>query len=465
MLRTPEILREFNPTPININKKIIAPERLNQPGTQIALKFIEILNIPIVPLSSYNSKNLQNERIIAENLTNKATITPNGIISHDPRLFLGAYPDLRLLTAMEPKVADIFKNEFNHYEDKKDTKDPDKLLRQVIYTTLPGNIPCFLKGFQHDKSWQKEHGEYLAKTAKNAQVICIESFPEKKIGDSLKHYWEKNLGHYDTLMRKTVQKGFNGLFAQIDMRDHSKIALDNITSFNLNFFPDLPDKFFLKYFDYIKKIFPEDKPQIENSQKLKEILKKASTTMEGLNQYNRPENIQNIITYPSVSVDKNLRLQQNQLTSLEYGEKNFSDAMSAIKLHLIANEMRENRIEKGIIVDFKGSAHTESTYSFLTDPLRAMETIIRSPHLALIEKLAKKDDVSSIYPAFSPNQEMFKEMLKQIWKLELAYPEKGLIRRWAGRGPWQMPLKKFEITDRDKILNDKLEKLNIPVFH
>jgi hypothetical protein len=149
------------------------------------------------------------------------------------------------------------------------------------------------------------------------------------------------------------------------------------------------------------------------------------------------------------------------MTGLEYGQLNFKDAMSAIKLHLIANEMYEGRIEKGIIVDFEGSDHLQAKYIFLKNPFYALMTVLKSPQFILIEQLAKKDDVSSIYPAFSPDEEMFKDMLRQIHRLELARPEKVGGRTGVQPGLNQMPMVKHKIAGREKELEEKIGKLDI----
>ncbi len=128
-------------------------------------------------------------------------------------------------------------------------------------------------------------------------------------------------------------------------------------------------------------------------------------------------------------------------------------------------------MEKGPVVDFRGGDHLETTYSFLKNPLYAMMTVLKNPHFVLKERLVKEGDdgsdpdISSIYPAFSPNKERFEDMFKQIYRLEFARPEKGILRRTVEPGhPLQMPMKKYKIKGWKKAMEDKLEKLNLPVL-
>jgi hypothetical protein len=525
MLSTPEISKgpELKPAPFDrdekVVEKILTPEYLNQPGAKIAIKFLDSLGIPHGQWSSYKYEDQVKEKNLAENLTNKAGALYNSgsidnfikedeVLSRDPRIFLKNL-DPKLLDAMDPKLSAIFKNEFDHNEAKKNSRNPDKETMPFAYVRLPGGIDLVMKGYWHSASWQKEHGEYLARTAKNAQAICIEGGIDTKIGDSLKLSWENNLGDYDELMRESVKQGFHGFFADTGMGDMLKIKLDTTGGKDWRF-PDLPDEFFQKYLGYLNNFFPEDALQIATAQNLKEILKRLSTTNEGAINSGKDTPINNIYTHSPAYLDKNLKTQW-EMTGLELGLNNCRDAMSALKLHLIANEMREGRMEKGIIVDFEGAGHFESIYSFLKNPLYALMTVLKNPQFVLMEQLTKKDDVpntnpnrasspslnnkidffrslmqdpkkhpkessnpltqltkegdvKNIYPAFSPNQKMFEDMFGQIFRLELARPEKIPGKTGIEPGSQQMPMKKYDIPGRKEILGKKLENLNLPVF-
>jgi len=445
-------------------EKILTPEYLNQPGAKIAMKFLDILGLPYGQCSSFDPENpstkekSSNEQILAEELTNKSgtaydtVYEENNIsfISRDPRHFLENL-DPKLKASMPPKLANIFQNEFAHHKAKKD----DGGVMPFAYLRLPGGIDVILKGYTHTASWQKEHGEYLANTAKEAGIVCIEGWEDKKFGDSLKYNWEESdKGDYDTLMREAVGYGFGGVFSEIDMRDTSEIYVDHKEDPDS---PDLPDEFFQNYYKYLDKFFHEDAAKIGNSENLKEILKKLSTTPSNISTNELFTNIQGIGTYSHAYVDKNFEIQR-EMTGLEYGQRFFSDAMAALKLLQIAKEMEDGRMEKDIIVDFEGDLHLQAKYFFLRNPFLAMMTVLKNPHFILMEKLAKKDDVSSIYPAFSPDKEMFADMFKQIWRLEFARPEKEGDRTGIEPGPKQMPMKKFEIPGRKEALEAVMKK-------
>lgn len=475
MLPTPEISRELKPAQIDVDKKvaekILTPEYLSQPGAKIATKFLDILKIQYGQSSSSRTKspdNFQNEHIIEGTLTNKAgtVFKEDGFsfISRDQRHLLKDLDQRfvdRLLAAMNPKLATIFENEFEHQEAKKEEGIYTE--REPFAYVRLDDIDLVLKGYRHAAFWQEEHGKYLANTAKNAQILSIEGFAFSKFGESLKAHWEGEHGHYDMLMREAVRQGFGGFFAEVDPVYRREISVDGTNSLVFRSFPDLPDVFFQKYFGYLENFFPEDAKQIKNSQNLKEILRLLSTTDEGLDTRDRATTIENIKTHSPAYVDKNLHTSWD-MTGLEFGERNFRDAMSAIKLHLIANEMREGRIEKGVIVDFEGANHLQAKFFFLRNPLYAMMTVLKNPHFVLIEQLAKKDDISSLYPTFSPDQKMFKDMFEKIYRLELARPEKEPGRTEIHPGPQQMPMKKYEISGRDKLLNVKMEKLVLTPF-
>ncbi len=449
-------------------EKILTSEYLKQPGAKIADKMLDILGIPTGQWSGYDTQNFASregrlrEEALAKSLTNKAGIIyREDFLSRDPRHFLENQLDRSLLKAMNPKLAEIFQNEFEH-RNAKINEGQNESVMPFVYLRMPGGVDLILKGYQHVDYWQKEHGKYLKQTAQNAQILCIEGGVEIKFGDSLKHLWEKRkCMHYAVLMRDAVGAGFKGLFAEIDTRDASKINLDNENLFGLiDIFPNLPKEFYQKYFAYLERFFPVDAIQIKNTDNLKKILMILSTTDEGLDKYEKCNNVQNIRVYASAHLDKSLIIKRN-MTGLEYGMFYFSDAMAALKLHLIANEMRDGGIDKGIIVDFEGDAHLPAKFFFLRNPLYAMMTVLKSPHFILTEQLAKKDDVSTICQAFSPDEKMFKDMFKQIHRLEFARAKKIGNRTETKPGIMQMPMIKYEIPGRDKILRNRLESLNL----
>ncbi|NTW14416.1 MAG: hypothetical protein HGA31_05315, partial [Candidatus Moranbacteria bacterium] len=65
-------------------------------------------------------------------------------------------------------------------------------------------------------------------------------------------------------------------------------------------------------------------------------------------------------------------------TGYELGQLIFSDAVSAIRLHLIAKLMADGKLRKGPIVDFQGSDHLSGKQFFLRYPEYAMEVALRT---------------------------------------------------------------------------------------
>jgi hypothetical protein len=173
MLTTPEISKSLRVAPVDTDErvinKILTKEVLDQPGAKIAVNFLDILGIPHGQWSSYDLKNSTNEKALAVNITNKAgsiyEVGNESFLSRDPRHFLENL-DPKLKAAMDQKLANIFQNEYEHYKTKK-----DKGVMPFAYIRLPEGIDCVLKGYLHDPYWQREHGEYLVETAKEAKVL------------------------------------------------------------------------------------------------------------------------------------------------------------------------------------------------------------------------------------------------------------------------------------------------------
>lgn len=475
MLRTPEfLLRENIADPALDMKKaeiLYSEPVLRQPGAKIADRLIEILGLPTSQWSSADFSNRDNfaqERIIADSLTNQLGTDVRSFRSHfisrDPRHFLNPGLNSELLEAMNPNTAAIFENEVKHRDKYKN----QWLVQKPIsfgYVRMPGGMDCVLKGYNHHIFYQTEHKDYLSETAKYAQVLVVEGLSNLKYGEGLVWNWEHDFQTYGVIMREAVRRGFNGYFAEVDTRDMSKVATDTqLTAGDLGdvikTFPKLPEKFFRKYFSYLRKFFPADASRIGNHHDLEKLLRLSSTTEEGNDKYFKLRNYKGI-SVPVIKYPDEERDTQSQMTGLEYGELYYSDAMSAIKLHLIAKEMREGRMKPGVIVDFEGAAHLESKYFFLRNPLYAMMVALKNPHLILKEQLAIRGDISSIYPAFSPDRDMFDDMFRQTWRLEFARPEKVGDKTEVNRGKKQMPMTKYEHEDRRTALDTSLSKFKI----
>lgn len=289
--------------------------------------------------------------------------------------------------------------------------------RPVNYFRLPGGIDVFVRGYVHDRQWQKNHGEFLKKANKHAKIICIEGFVDQPFGKSLDLYWsdqKTQLGHYDVLMKEAVDAGFKGLFTEIDARDTSKICMDNLPNGSS---PELPTDFYNKYFEFLQRENPTLTKIISSPEKLKQALIVQSTTKEGL--YEREKEIYRHGTYyhshPYLSKEGKVSLEP---TFLGLGQKLFNDALSAIKLYLIAKLMTDGYIEEGPIIDYAGAAHLSSKSFFLRVPKYAVEVVLRNVNELMAGKVKEKGNISEIYKVFeNPDwSEIVKEINRLVFK-------------------------------------------------
>jgi hypothetical protein len=79
--------------------------------------------------------------------------------------------------------------------------------------------------------------------------------------------------------------------------------------------------------------------------------------------------------HPSVSDTGDVSL---AMTGNELGRMMFTDALAAIKIHLLGRMMNDGHIPKGPIVDYEGSKHLPSKSFFLQYPEYAMEVVLRT---------------------------------------------------------------------------------------
>ncbi|MBU4298871.1 hypothetical protein KJ636_02415 [Patescibacteria group bacterium] len=424
-----------------------------------ASAIVEALGIPSSQYSALEVDkekrriNPEKDKIIAKYLTNKAGVLidkETGIVSSD---FRDMYPKglpQELKEVLDPATAAIMEAEYKHTKYIKyireklgDTKgsleEADCL---VHYFRLAGGIDLFLRGYSHNKQWQEIHGEFLKEINKQAKVICVEAFEDKSFGMSLDLYWsDPNLqrGHYDALMHQAVDGGFEGLFTEIDARDTSKIRMDrryNTLGFSL--FPKLPSAFFDKYFDFLQKELPSLTKIIGSPENLKQALIAQSTTEEGLFAEKREKEIyrqgKHYHNYPYFSKEGKVSFEP---TFLELGQLLFSDALSAVKLHLIAKLMSEGHIEKGPIIDYGGTGHLSSKSFFLREPGYAMEVVLRTVNELMAGRVKKQGNIPEIYQVFeNPN---WSEIVKEIAKLSFKKPENDPSKPTA-IGPDQLKL-------------------------
>ncbi len=416
-------------------EKIMTPEILDQTGYKNAQKICEILGIPEGQISAIDAdaraKNLEEgiakDRIIAEKITNKSGALQDGYLLRDQRYLLHDFQNnIELRDKMNPKLIEIFDTQIEHQQwalrHKKEDVTGDYHPWNSSYARLPGGIDTVFVGYKHTKQYQEINSNFLNKTASLADYLITEGYSNMPYGQSSESSWKGHAGNYDELVRGAVKLGFKGKFGEIDMRNTSKLSLDHEyiegeDGNNQFILPDFPDEFYKKYYNYLKEYFPSEANTIVSWNKLKILLLQLSTADKNDSKAHAiaKEGVYNTIPqYIDINMER-----QPHMTMLNYAESIFSDAMSAIKLQLLAKEMVESRLEKGIIVDFEGYLHVDPKVFFVKNPVYAVYTVLKNPHFLLIE-MAKKDDLPSIYGSFSPDKDMMEEMLRQIWKIALS---------------------------------------------
>jgi hypothetical protein len=382
--------------------------------------------------------NPEKDRIIAEYLTNKSGVVVEGegeflkkssILSADFRDIYPAGLPEKLEHALDPDTRAIMEIEYEHarYANKKTenimTRRFTDLDYSVNYFRLPGGVDLFIRGYEHHKNWQEKHKDFLQRINKHAQVICIEGNASRPLGNSLDVRWSARRwqqGHYDALMHEAVTGGFKGFFTEVDARDQSKIMMDHTVK---HVFPNLPDSFFKKYFEFLKKEHPHLAEKIGSVKDLKHSLKKQSTTGEG------PPGKVKIIRRQGKNYSPYVYFTQTgevslEPTFLEMGQYMFTDALAAIKLHLIAKLMAGGHLPKGPIVDYEGAMHLSTKSFFLRYPGYAAEVVLRTINELMagraeekrwLLRFFKKGNIQEIYKIFENPD--WPEVVKEIVRL------------------------------------------------
>lgn len=406
------------------------------PGEIKARAIINALGIPSGPYSALEApiteESLRKDKIIAEYLTNKQGVFIGEediesdetikILSFDFRdIYPNGLPN-ELKKVLDKKTLEYIEAEYKHLKNYKvEEKKPALLECPISYHRLPGGVDLFLRGYCHDYDceWQKKHGSFLKKANKYTQIICIEGFITKPYGKSLNLRWNNRFryGHYNVLMHEAVEGGFNGLFTEIDARHEVKNRkFDELVR-------KLPDEFFQKYFEYLKKQFPSLTEKIKSFKNLRKALSQLSVSMDSESVLQRRKEItfyekKRYSAFPYLSKEGETFFEP---TFFELGQCLFTDALATIKHHLIAKLMVDGHLEKGPIVDYQGFNHTSSKTFFLKYPQYAMEVVLRTIHHLFEGKIK---EVPEIYKVFkNPNK---KEIIREITKLVFKKPEGAL---------------------------------------
>ena len=318
------------------------------------------------------------------------TVFQDGQISEDLKNALG--PDVSTILEIKIKERQRIIRQYG------DTKSRLYVDRPIHFFRLPGGATIIPVGYRHTEKWHKRHGEHIAKISHYAEIIAIEGYLGTPYGESLIKYWKGSKGHYDALMHEATEAGFKGLFVEIDPRDsrRKKALMDNIKQ---DVFPNLSKDFFSAYGDYLRLEDPEFFKQIQAAGGLEFALRAQATTKEARSR-EESDTFQRGIGYHAhqyLTKDKKTSFSP---TGLELGEHLFADAVSAIRLHMMARLQAEGKIPMGPILDIEGSNHLPAKNFFIRYPIYAMMVILRNPHFALVHTLKDNEGVEDVIKFF-----------------------------------------------------------------
>ncbi len=364
---------------------------------------IRALGIPSGQVSALTSTEAavrtdsKTDEVIAERLTNRAGVEtlPEHISSSD---ILDLYPDglpEELKQHLNSRIVEMFETRYEHATEMKElygaTEDGEFALAQEIYFRLPGGIDLLSIGYTHTPEYQEIHGDYLERILKGASVIAIEGLTDSPYGKKNEERYQgsgKKYGHYDRLMHRAVRAGFKGLFAEVDARDAREDWEDFMKVDESHSLPFMDD-FYGKYLEYIRREHPALYAEIGSEDRFRNLLllqltcKPAKQVVHGGRSY-----------YDCRAVGSDFEYVPDP-EGLEFGQMLFSDALSAVKLHLIGRLMADGKISKGPILDFEGALHLSNKSFFLRYPEYAMEVVLRTlPELISyhgVEKIVEWD--------------------------------------------------------------------------
>jgi hypothetical protein len=385
----------------------------------------------------------EGDKVIAEYITNKAGLFVSGtkgIITDDLR---DRYPQglpEEVLRHLDEKTQKTIKAiyEYGKYarENFPDTEKELEAQKPVILRFLPGGIPLVLVGYTHDSEWQERYGRSMKEISKEASVVAIEGFVDKPLGGSLDMRWSdpsaQKKRDYDLFMKDLVKTGYSGVFSEVDGRDVSRVDVGSVEKFLWMYELDLPDSFYEKYLEYLKRESPEFGNHIATPEELKNLLTaqasgmpwkdrdRITTAYQGGKKYH---------AHPSITDTGDVSL---AFTGNELGQMIYTDALSAVKLHLIGKMMNDGFITpKGVIVDYEGSDHSPAKSFFLQYPEYAMEIILRTIPELLARQAVKMDsnrDSAEIHAKKVFDHTDWEQVIREIFRIpfkKVADPKPG----------------------------------------
>ena len=352
-----------------------------------AHRIIRALGIPSGQVSALASnqeairEDKDADEIIAKQLTNTAgeELTPYRIPTSD---ILDIHPDKLpegLANHLDPRMKEMFEIRYA-YSSQLSQKEGERItfneaLRPEHYFRLPGGVDLLCVAYRHESTYQNEHEQYLERLSSRAAVVAIEGGTNLPYGESLESYWmlpELNKA-YGPFMNRAYSAGFRGLFAEVDARDGSRIDFESLypkSDFNRFF----PRTFLKQYRKYLQKEHPELSKTFDSEDDLLMALKKMISREQHVTVLDS-EKKRGYAHRLGIAEDGTY---EPDFNGLEISQLYFSDALSAIKLHLIGRLMADGKIEKGPILDIQGLGHLTAKSFFIRYPEYAMEIVLRN---------------------------------------------------------------------------------------
>jgi len=90
----------------------------------------------------------------------------------------------------------------------------------LIYNRLPGGVGVFLRGYMHNKGWQKNFGTKLPEIYAHSSIVLLEGYVVLSIGESLKKLWNID-DDFGDLMKRIYVLNPNILFGEVDARNEA----------------------------------------------------------------------------------------------------------------------------------------------------------------------------------------------------------------------------------------------------
>ena len=110
------------------------------------------------------------------------------------------------------------------------------------------------------------------------------------------------------------------------------------------------------------------------------------------------------------------------MTGFELGQMMYADALSAVKLHMLAKLSTDGHLPPGPIVDFQGAFHLSGKTFFMQYPQYALMVVLMNIHELMAgtaRKLETNDKTAVAYSEKIFKNPNWKDVIKEILKLPI----------------------------------------------